>query len=132
MKFHRFKARLCFHLIPLIRKMKVQFYLEIHENQDAEKQNTLDYILPCLPQFSSCDLEWEVGEKDTAWQSEALFVAVAAGNGSRHWGPFSFSPLYSKKKSTFHLENEGLFTRRVYCRVRLKAIQEKTKKLNYT
>lgn len=46
--------------------MKVQFYLEVHENQDTEKQNTLDYILPCLPQFSSCDLEWEVGEKDTA------------------------------------------------------------------
>lgn len=66
MKFHRFKARLCFHLIPLIRKMKVQFYLEVHENQDTEKQNTLDYILPYLPQFSSCDLEWEVGEKDTA------------------------------------------------------------------
>lgn len=63
MEFHRFKARLSFHLIPLIRKMKVQFYLEVHENQDAQKQNILDYILPCFPQLSSCDLEWEVGKR---------------------------------------------------------------------
>jgi hypothetical protein len=35
MKFHKFKAQLCFHLISLMWKMEVQFYLEVHENQDA-------------------------------------------------------------------------------------------------
>ena len=44
-------------------KMEVQFYLEVHENQDAQKQNTLAHILPCFPQLSSCDFEWEVGER---------------------------------------------------------------------
>lgn len=34
-KFHGFKALLCFHLIFLMWKMKVQFYLVEHENQDA-------------------------------------------------------------------------------------------------
>lgn len=63
MKFHRFKAQPCSHWISLMWKLEVQFYLEVHENQDAQKQNILDYILPCFPQLSSCDLEWEVGKR---------------------------------------------------------------------
>jgi hypothetical protein len=45
--------------------MKAQFFLIVRENQDAQKQNTLDYILSCFPQLSSCDYEREAGEKDT-------------------------------------------------------------------